>query len=277
MKRATFTDGDGNPPPEQHLESLILDSISDAVMSIDGQWRFTYINSQAEALLGLPKERLLGSLVWGDYADSIGVELRPHCERAARTRTQVSFCSFYQPLHIWLAIHVYPHAQGVAVLMQDITHLKKQESQLQDLAQRDGLTNLPNRRMCQRTLETALAGIPSKRQNVSVLFVDIDLFKLVNDSYGHDAGDMVLVELARRFDALAGADAFVSRIRGDEFVFLLEGKSDVELGCFAELLLLTVARPITIREADVVVEASVGVARCPTPGNTPSDLCGNAK
>jgi GGDEF domain-containing protein len=86
----------------------------------------------------------------------------------------------------------------------------------------------------------------------------------------------VLVEQARRFDALAGADAFVSRISSDEFVLLLEGKSDVELGCFAELLPITVARPITIDEAAVVVGASVGVASCAAAGTTAADLLRNA-
>ncbi|MFM0009130.1 diguanylate cyclase domain-containing protein [Paraburkholderia sediminicola] len=91
------------------------------------------------------------------------------------------------------------------------------------MAQHDGLMNLPNRRMCLRLLETAVATIPATGRNLSVLFVDIDLFKTVDDSYGHDAGDIVLVELARRFSALAGAQCSVSRISGDEFVFLLDG------------------------------------------------------
>ncbi|MFL9906838.1 putative bifunctional diguanylate cyclase/phosphodiesterase [Paraburkholderia sp. RL17-337-BIB-A] len=260
----------------QRQSQVILDSITDAFVSVNNRWCFTYANQQAETLLGLPTESLLGRSIWEAFPSAVGTEFQQRYEEAVRTQKAVSFSGFCAVAHKWLEIRVYPHAEGVTLLLHDISELRDKEAQLQHIAQHDGLTDLPNRRMCLRLLETAVAAIPATGRNVSVLFVDIDLFKTVNDSYGHDAGDIVLVELARRFSALAGAQGSVSRISGDEFVFLLDGLSADELQRFAETLLQTVVLPISIGETEVTVGASVGIASYPAAGTTADELLRNA-
>jgi diguanylate cyclase (GGDEF)-like protein/PAS domain S-box-containing protein len=260
----------------QRQSQVILDSITDAFVSVDNRWCFAYVNQQAETLLGLPTESLLGRSIWEAFPSAVGTEFQQRYEEAVRTQKAVSFSGFCAVAHKWLEIRVYPHAGGVTLLLHDISELRDKEAQLQHIAQHDGLTDLPNRRMFLRLLETAVAAIPTTGRNVSVLFVDIDLFKTVNDSYGHDAGDIVLVELARRFSALAGAQGSISRISGDEFVFLLDGLSEGELQRFAETLLQTVVLPISIGETEVTVGASVGIASYPAAGTTADELLRNA-
>ena len=260
----------------QRRSQVILDSIRDAFVSVDHDWCFTYVNAQAEALLGAARLELLGKSVWEVFPANIGTQLRNLYEEAVHTCTPVSFSGYSQAAHKWLEVRVYPYAEGVTVLLQDVTQLKDKEAQLQHIAQHDGLTDLPNRRMCLRLLETAVAGFSESGRSVTVLFVDLDLFKTVNDSYGHDAGDLVLVELARRFASLAGTQGFVSRISGDEFVFLLEGLGLVEVENFAAALLQAVSAPISIGVASVIVGASVGVACFPEAGITADELLRNA-
>jgi diguanylate cyclase (GGDEF)-like protein/PAS domain S-box-containing protein len=255
---------------------VILDSIMDGFVSVDHEWRFTYVNGQVQILLGRPTYELLGRTIWDVFPASIGKDVRSVYEEAVSAGTPVTFSGYSPEAQKWLELRVYPYADGVTVLLQDVTQLKDKEAQLQHIAQHDGLTDLPNRRMCLRLLDTAVTSFAVTGRPVTVLFVDIDLFKTVNDSYGHDAGDLVLVELARRFTALAGAQGFVSRISGDEFVFLLEGLSQNDTCAFAQAVLEAVSTPISIGEADVTVGASVGIASYPEAGLSADELLRNA-
>ena len=260
----------------QRRNRAILESIKDAFVSVDRDWRFAYVNPQAEVLLGHPRETLLGQSIWDVFPTNIGALCRNLYEDAVATTTPASFSGYVSGSHKWLEVRVYPFQEGVTVLLQDVTQLKDNEAQLQYTAQHDGLTDLPNRRMCLRLLDTAVTAMPANGKQLAVLFVDIDLFKVVNDCYGHDAGDMVLVELARRFRELAGTQGFVSRISGDEFVFLLEGLGPGDVSEFSRALLEAVATPIDIGEAAVTVGASIGVACFPEAGTSADELLRNA-
>jgi diguanylate cyclase (GGDEF)-like protein len=136
--------------------------------------------------------------------------------------------------------------------------------------------NLPNRRMCLRLLETAVATIPATGRNLSVLFVDIDLFKTVNDSYSHDAWDIVLVELARRFSALVGAQCSVSRTAATSLCFCWTECLKTNSSVLRKTLLQTVVMPISIGETGAAVGASVGIANYPAAGTTAGELLRNA-
>lgn len=129
-------------------------------------------------------------------------------------------------------------------------------------ATHDVLTGLPNRSLLLNRLESELAQAATDDGQVAVLFVDLDNFKLVNDSLGHDSGDELLCEVARRIRACVGESGIVSRIGGDEFVILYPhaiGGAEEEL---AARMLVAVAEPVRIGSREVVTSASIGVASC---------------
>lgn len=113
------------PPPEQILD--ILESISDAFFSLDEQWRFTYVNSQAARVLNRSSPDLLGKNVWEEYPEAVGSQFEQEYRRAIAQQVTVSFEEFYAPLDAWLAVRAYPIEDGLAVYFQDITDQKAEQ------------------------------------------------------------------------------------------------------------------------------------------------------
>jgi len=112
------------------------------------------------------------------------------------------------------------------VTMTDVTERKRAEKEIVNLAYYDRLTGLPNRRLLRDRLEQALAGSARNGRHGALLFIDLDNFKLVNDTSGHEVGDQLLVEVARRLEARLGAAGGAARVGGDEFVALIEDLSE---------------------------------------------------
>lgn len=153
---------------------------------------------------------------------------------------------------------------------------QKGKARLEYLAGHDYLTNLPNRHSFAIRLDEALAHARQRRSQLAVLFVDLDRFKDVNDSWGHDVGDRVLVGLAERF--LADSDPLhtVARLGGEEFVFLLEGADEVQALQYTNALLPDLSRPFEISDAVISVGASIGIAVYPEGGSSSQELMRNA-
>jgi diguanylate cyclase (GGDEF)-like protein len=166
------------------------------------------------------------------------------------------------------------------VLAQDITELRARERELRAgterlayLAQRDDLTGLANRALFRDRLEHALAGAERDSHLLALLFVDLDHFKDVNDTLGHQAGDQLLKAVAQRLESAVRAADTVARLGGDEFVALVGGiRDDAQTLLAIERLLSPLRRPILIGGDDVLVTASVGVALSPRDGTTADAL-----
>jgi diguanylate cyclase (GGDEF)-like protein len=142
--------------------------------------------------------------------------------------------------------------------------LRRAEVALAGLAMRDALTGLHNRRSLLERLE------PESTGSRALLFVDIDEFKAVNDTLGHDAGDRVIIEVAKRLLACSRADDLVVRLGGDEFVVLCEAPGPDEARAIADRVVAAVAKPIDLADGSVTVTASVGIvtATASTSGAT---------
>jgi diguanylate cyclase (GGDEF)-like protein/PAS domain S-box-containing protein len=166
---------------------------------------------------------------------------------------------------------------GAVVALHDVTERRRAEEQLARQAVSDPLTDLPNRLLLRDRLDHALGAASRGHRLPALLFIDLDGFKAVNDSAGHDAGDEVLVAVAGRLRAALRPGDTLARLGGDEFAILLEESDADEAIRLAQRLLPLVAEHLTLRGLDLVVTASVGVA-VPEEGtrSTSGDLLRNA-
>ncbi|MFO1110961.1 MAG: EAL domain-containing protein [Bradyrhizobium sp.] len=165
---------------------------------------------------------------------------------------------------------------GYLVAVVDITERRKAEARIAHMAHHDGLTNLPNREFYQERLRQALERADAGK-HIAVLCVDLDLFKNVNDSFGHPAGDRLLKQVAERLRGEIRGDNIVARLGGDEFAIVLaSGVSPNEASNFADRLIGVLSARYDIDGVEAVVGASIGIALSPGDGITPEELMRNA-
>lgn len=174
----------------------------------------------------------------------------------------------------WLSITAVRDETGAVAnyvgVFHDITAMKEKEAEILRMAYYDTLTGLPNRTMLREKFGVALLKAEKIQRCYVVLYVDLDNFKLVNDSLGHDAGDELLVEVGRRFQRLIRAEDVVARLGGDEFVFLFALPPDecIDPLIYAERIQKTLVAPVRIKGQDLYVTPSIGIARYPEDGAT---------
>ncbi|MFJ1251358.1 EAL domain-containing protein [Cupriavidus sp. CuC1] len=283
-----------NMPPAKALPTHLagmLDRISDGIMSLDREWRFTYVNQATERLLKRSRTELDGRGIWECYPDLIGSAYYRTYREAAASGVPRTCTAYYPPLACWFEVRAFPDANGLTVLFRDVSRERQQSAQLEYHADHDYLTGLPNRRRCTQVLARAVAQadedqvavLPAGMEaqappagGVVVLFVDLDRFKEVNDAFGHAVGDMLLCEVAERFRALLAPSAFVARVGGDEFVFILRDARPGQAERFAGTILAGVSQPFQVDGHTLLLGASVGIAQWPEAGDTADTLLNHA-
>jgi diguanylate cyclase (GGDEF)-like protein/PAS domain S-box-containing protein len=158
--------------------------------------------------------------------------------------------------------------RGVVLNARDVTERIKLEEQLTHQAFHDNLTGLPNRALFRDRLDQALARAKRSGELIAVLLIDLDGFKQVNDSLGHDAGDQLLSEVARRFKQVVRESDTVARFGGDEFALLLECVTEREVVALAQRLLDGVSGTVAIAGREVSLGASIGIVLDPGSGHS---------
>lgn len=201
--------------------STTLDSISEAFVTLDREGRFTYCNRESAQLLDGRNGELLGQRIW-DRLDKVNSCLHREIRVALASGNSVEFEEFYPALKKWLEVRAYPFEEGIAVYFRDITERKAAKDEIEHLAYYDALTQLPNRKLLMDRLEGALARHGSRVQAGALMFIDLDHFKVLNDTLGHAKGDLLLQKVAERLTACVRNGDTVARLGGDEFVIMLE-------------------------------------------------------
>lgn len=144
------------------------------------------------------------------------------------------------------------------------------------LAHYDPLTELPNRNLFQKYIEQTLTQAKERKTRFSIFYIDIDRFKYVNDSLGHDGGDLLLKEVARRLKETVNEKTFIARIGGDEFAILVDEMDEEQLRQAAILLLQAFEEPFKIKGHDLSMSPSMGISTFPEHGETMNHLLKNA-
>lgn len=180
----------------------------------------------------------------------------------------------------WLNIKVVRDLRGTITnyigVFADIKKIAVTQRRIEFLATHDELTQLPNRAVFCDRFRNALDSCPSKGCTFAVLFIDIDDFKIVNDSIGHAAGDNLLKEMAVRLTTAAGPNAVLSRFGGDEFTLLLEEADEAVAAAIAQRIIESLRQPIQVGDFEIYSGVSIGIALYPVHGSDISTLLQNA-
>ena len=172
-------------------------------------------------------------------------------------------------------------AQGKVALyegtVEDITERKVAEERIQFFAYYDALTELPNHTLLQDRLVKALAGARRRKEKVALLFLDLDRFKLINDSLGHTAGDLLLQSVAKRINVWTREQDTVARLGGDEFLVVLNGIKEIsDAAVAAERLMKAMTTEFVVQGHSLSVTCSLGISIFPDHGKDGEILIGNA-
>lgn len=170
-----------------------------------------------------------------------------------------------------------PGQRRLILIGQDITEIRDSQNQLHYLAHYDVLTNTANRRLFEDRCEQALSSAIRHGHSSALICLDVDHFKRINDTLGHDAGDQLLQELARRLRGCVRKEDTIARLGGDEFAVLLSQVKGAE-GCekVARYILNTLVQPIKVPGGELVITSSIGITLAPEDGNSYEQLLKNA-
>jgi diguanylate cyclase (GGDEF)-like protein/PAS domain S-box-containing protein len=253
---------------EARFRSLVAHS-SDLITVLDADGVITYQSPSIERLLGHRPQAVEGT----SFLELVAVNDRPRLERILEERAagdgeaHTFECSLGHTDGRWIQFEVQhthlledEHVRGVVLNSRDVSERRAFEEQLAHQAFHDPVTGLANRALFADRVAHALRATVRKGALVAVMFIDLDDFKTVNDSLGHQAGDAVLAEVARRLEqAIRPADT-VARFGGDEFAVLLDGvENSDEAAMIADRLLSELEAPTVIDAKQVYPRASIGI------------------
>ena len=264
----------------------VLDSTPDAIACYGPDLRYEMVNPQAAALLGAAPDEVVGRTdeELGRPTEVL-VPLLNGLQRvlATKSMTEVEYSTRAGGTYRWFNVRLVPQVApggdltGVITATRDLTELKQVQNVLAHQALHDPLTGLVNRLALIDRLNRSLAQLERAPGRVAVMFIDLDNFKLVNDVRGHDVGDKLLVEMARRLARVTRRADTVARLGGDEFVMLfdrLAAKDDAQL--VAARVLRALSRPFVDKGTELAVTASIGVVVTDDPQANARELLRNA-
>lgn len=252
------------------------------ILSADPRGWVVFCNEAAQQIFNLPVDQLIGHgwerLIHPDDRSEV-ISASTEVIRSALPQ-QVMFRIQTGLFIRWAAARFVPlgpdQPTGWIATVDDVTDRRRAESELTHQATHDPLTGLPNRVLLEDRLQQACARLHDASEAVSLLFIDLDGFKAVNDSYGHTIGDQVLIEVARRLRRIVRSVDTVARLGGDEFVAFCEGLPEREVREVVQRLHDAIGVPLMIKGEAIRIGASIGVEATRDPRATFDDLLARA-
>jgi diguanylate cyclase (GGDEF)-like protein/PAS domain S-box-containing protein len=256
-----------------------IETISDGVFITDSAFKFISVNNSYCKYTGETREQALVSyLTFHQYPGAFTEEVKKAIRQKGNWFGEVeSRRTDGEKYEMELNIDAINDEDGkpshYVGVFSDITTRKTTEKELLKLANTDPLTDLPNRSFFQASHNN----IVRRDTHHALICLDMDNFKKINDSLGHQTGDVLIQQIAKRLQRISGTDATCYRLGGDEFSILIDRSTDVHrITHFAQTILDNMARPFLINKQEFVLGASVGIAFYPEDGSTPQELLKNA-
>jgi diguanylate cyclase (GGDEF)-like protein/PAS domain S-box-containing protein len=276
---------------EKERAQVTLNSIGDSVLCINTQGHVTYLNLAAEHMTGWSRDEAAGrsveevcriidvttrEAVDNPMAFAIRenktVALKANCLLIRRDGVEAGIEDSAAPIHDRRG-----QVTGAVMVFHDVSMARALSLKMSHLAQHDGLTDLPNRILLNDRLSQAIALGRRHQQRLAVLFLDLDRFKHINDSLGHDFGDRVLRIVAQRLLHCVRSSDTVSRQGGDEFVIVLsEIAHALDAEVCANKILTALSAPFHIDQHELYITASIGIATYPEDGREADGLLKHA-
>jgi two-component system CheB/CheR fusion protein len=286
MTSATDITEDRARTDELRLASKVFETTADGIILTDGDDRIIMVNPAFSKLTGFAAAEMLGLRL--SESPFRPIDIRDREARMAQLQRD-GFVTGEVPrlrkdgtaLSLWITATCIRDADGMIVnfvrVFSDISLLKETQRRLEQLASFDTLTNLPNRRLLEDRLERALLRAERQRIPMALMFIDLDGFKGVNDTFGHDIGDLLLRGVALRLAECVRASDTIGRFGGDEFLIVLEDASSPEdVVRIGERIVAALAAPFNLNGHVVRTAASIGIALAPTDGAEATTLLKNA-
>ena len=260
----------------------LAEALPMGILSADPRGWVVFCNEATEEIFNLPAEQLVGHgwerLIHPDDRSEV-ISAGTEVIRSAQPQ-QVMFRIQTGLFIRWAAARFVPlgpdQPTGWIATVDDVTDRRRAESELTHQATHDPLTGLPNRVLLEDRLQQACARLHDSAEAVSLLFIDLDGFKSVNDTFGHTIGDQVLIEVARRLRRIVRSVDTVARLGGDEFVAFCEALPEREVREVVQRLHDAIGIPLMINGDAIRVGASIGVEATRDPQATFDDLLARA-
>ncbi len=275
-------DGTGANGSSSSMLAQIIDTAPVLINATDRNDKLLFMNNYQSAMFGADPETLVGR----SLAELLAPNLAEREVRRNRTilesgKAISNYEEVFSADGVDLTFHCSKSALrnkdgqiiGVLTSAVDITARKFAEEHRAHLALHDMLTGLPNRALLGEKMRQTIEDCHVQNRVAALLLLDLDRFKVINDTRGHQAGDMLLRQVAERLTAMLGPDEVAARIGGDEFAIILRNIKDVEdVSSECLRILAQIGRPYSIDGSLQLIGASIGVALIPSDGDTPDEL-----
>ncbi|WP_018948507.1 bifunctional diguanylate cyclase/phosphodiesterase [Thioalkalivibrio sp. ALMg11] len=276
----------------ERLHRVIVNNSPDIVFVLGADHRFRFVNSRVHELLGYARRDLIDSSVFdlvepedrdkAEYFFEQAASQHPHIrsvELALKPGTPSRSRRFFE-VAVWPSSNGDDADNGETLIYgtaRDITDRKESEAFINFQAYHDLLTRLPNRALFRDRVDVAISHAHRSGTQLAVLFIDLNRFKVINDSLGHTVGDRLLQEVAQRLQACTRKGDTLSRFGGDEFTLLIPGLASNEAAIqVADKILESLQAPFKIGDQELFVGASIGIAIYPDAGDNLEALIKNA-
>ncbi|GAB6558705.1 putative bifunctional diguanylate cyclase/phosphodiesterase [Bacillus mobilis] len=268
----------------QQMFKSLYEHHPDPIFTLDLYGNFLNVNNAGTTLLGYQTNELLNQPYYSLMYEEDLEEIINAFHRVKKGKSISLEVRAYHKnrdiyyLHVTaVPIFLKNHISGVYLMIKDITESKQQQEQINFLAYHDTLTELANRRAFHQYVEQAIARSEISKRPFAVMFLDLDRFKIINDTLGHRVGDLLLIAVAKRLERLSTPNMKLARLAGDEFTILIENyKKRPDIQKIADTIVVAMNEPFEIENQHLQISPSIGIAIYPEAGEDPLSILQHA-